>query len=45
LFKIHPKDNKEEAKTPDFLEKLAKMRKLLKNPEAKFASEPILKKI
>ena len=45
VFKLNPKDNKEELKDPDFQARLEKMRKLLRNPEAKYASEPILKRI
>jgi len=45
IFELHRKDNKEELKTPEFAEKMEKMRRLLRNPEAKYASEPILKKI
>lgn len=45
VFKINPKDNKDESKDPEFVTKLDKMRKLLKSPEAKYASEPILKRI
>ena len=45
LFDLHKKDSKEELKELEFQEKIVKMRKLLKSPEAKYASEPILKKI
>ena len=45
IFELNKKDNKDELKTPEFAEKMEKMRKLLRNPEAKYASEPILKKI
>lgn len=45
IFKLHPKDTKEESKAPEFVERIAKMRKLLRSPDAKYASEPILKAI
>ena len=45
IFDLNKKDNKDELKTPEFAEKMEKMRRLLRNPEAKYASEPILKKI
>ena len=45
LFRSHPRESKEEGKTFEFQEKLIKFRKLEKNPNAKYAAEPIIRKI
>jgi hypothetical protein len=45
IFSLNKKDSKEELKTQEFQEKMEKMRRLLRSPDAKYASEPILKKI
>ena len=44
IFKISPKE-KEPNKSPEFIERINKMRAFLMSPDAKYASEPILKKI
>ena len=45
IFELNRKDSKEEGKTPEFAERMEKMRRLLRSPEGKYASEPVLKKI
>ena len=45
LFKIHPKQSKEESKNKEFEERLKKFRSLEKSPTSRYACEPILRKI
>lgn len=45
LFKVRPKNSKEEVNTSEFTEKLNKMRTFLRSEEAKYASEVVLEKI